>query len=103
MKYESYIIRSVLTNNEFGITKVDNLESICTRGFVKEEYSKIEQLINDKNINAIKNLPKQQDDFFEFIDILIFKDQNKRNFFVTAYDSNELSQDPQVIKIYIAS
>ena len=100
MQYNTYIIKSILANNQFGITEVNDIESLKSGIFFKDEYPEIEKLINDKNIEAIKLLPENQPEVREYLYIMIFKDQHKKKYVVTVYDSDELSQDPQVIEIY---
>ena len=36
----------------------------------------------------------------EYLDIMIFKDQNNKTYTTTVYDNNELWQDPQIIDIF---
>jgi hypothetical protein len=101
--WNSYVIRNILVNNPFGITELCNLESIKGKFFSSAEYPKIEQLIENGNIEEIKTLPgytPNMDFPREYLDIMTFKDQNMKEYIVTVYDSDELSQDPQVIKIF---
>ena len=68
---------------------------------MKNEYLEIERLIKDGNIEAIKSLTDNKSEVREFLDVMIFKDQNKKSYIVTVYDSDELWQDPQVIEIFV--
>lgn len=98
--FDLFVIRSILANNPFGIEKINFLESLSSRFFVKDEYPEIESLIFKGNIQAIKSLPSNKSQEREYLEVMIFKDQNQKEYIVTVYDSNELSQDPQVIEIY---
>lgn len=98
--FDTYIINSILANNQFGITAVTDIENINTGYFIKEEYGEVEKLIAEKNVHAIKSLRLTDTKADEFLTIMIFKDQRLKEYIVTVYDSNALEQDPQVIEIY---
>lgn len=100
MKYDDYIIRSILTNNQFGITIVNNLQSINSLYFVREEFPAIEKLIQSNDIKAIQNLSQNRVQTGEYLDIMSFTDQNGTFYVIAVYDSDALEQDPQTIKIY---
>ena len=48
-------------------------------------------------------MPDNQSQAGEYLDIMMFKDQDNKKYIVTVYDSIELSQDPQIIEIYSSS
>ena len=98
--YDIYVIQSVLENNEFGIQEVKNLRNLNARFFIQEEYPVIEKLILSKDIEGLKTLPANQRDWDEYLNIMIFNDQNDDEYIVTVYDSIELTQNPKVISIY---
>ncbi len=100
MKYNDYVIRGILTNNQFGITAVTDLKSINTLYLVREEFKFIEKLIQSNNIEAIQNFSQNGVKTGEYLDIMSFTDQNGNQFIVAIYDSDALEQDPQVIEIY---
>ncbi len=100
MDYDQYIIQSILANNEFGITTVNELHSLKTVDFVRDEYFKIEKLIKNNDIEAIKGINENDITGYGFLDVMVFKDQNDLRYIVTVYDDNRLEQDPQIIKIY---
>lgn len=99
-KYVNYIVKSILANNEFGITKVENIESIASRYFYKNEYPKIVDLIKNGDISGIKTLEGNNSEEREYLDVVLFNDQIKNKYLVTVYDSDDLLQDPQVIEIF---
>jgi hypothetical protein len=105
-KFDSFVARSILANNQFGITEVFILETLRSLYFDKKEYDIIERLIKEDNIKAIKEislrgqLPENKNGTSEYLEILRFKDQRGKDYIVTVYDSNELLQDPQIIEIY---
>ncbi|MGB8192749.1 MAG: hypothetical protein WCF67_12555 [Chitinophagaceae bacterium] len=98
--YDSYVVRSILANNEFNISEVRDLLSLKTRYFVQEEYAEIERMVLNKDIEAIKSLPDNKAEFGEYLDIVFFRDQENKQYIATVYDSIELTQDPQIIKLY---
>lgn len=98
--FDGYVIKNILTNNQFGISEVNNLKSLNSIFFVKEEYDKIKSLFRFGNIEALKTLPQNQSGIGEYLAIMIFIDQNEKKYIVTVYDSIALEQDPQVIDIY---
>jgi len=100
MDYNDYIIKSILANNQFEITKVYDLNNLKSIDFVSEQYNEIENLITANNIKAIKDTDENPQHDREYLDILSFKDQNNREYIVTVYDSDLLEQDPQIIEIY---
>jgi hypothetical protein len=99
-KYDALIVKDILANNEFAIQIISDLESIHTRYFVQPEYAEIKKLIQEKNIESIKKFRKDGIKRNEYLDIMTFRDQDKNQYIVTIYDSDELWQDPQVIEIY---
>lgn len=98
--FDEFVKRGILANNQFNIKEIIDLESIKSIFFVQEEYSEIEKLIFQKDIEAIKSFNENQKRTGEYMDIMIFKDQAQSEYIVTVYDSNALEQDPQVIEIY---
>lgn len=100
MSFNTYVVKSILNNNEFEITEVLDLESIKSIYFNKEVYIVIEALLKNSNIEAVKALEINEIKGSEFLEIMLFKDQIKGLYAVTIYDNNELSQDPQVIDIF---
>ncbi|GAB3926242.1 hypothetical protein [Mucilaginibacter myungsuensis] len=100
MEYDEYVVKSILANDQFGITAVTELDSLKVIYFVKEEYTAIEKLIQANDTEAIKMLSQNGSIGAEYLDLMLFKDQNAKPYLVTVYDSDALEQDPQVIKIY---
>ena len=100
--YDSYVIKSILSVNEFGITAVRNLESLKCIYFSRDVYLIMKELILNGNIQAIKNFLENNDEksFGEYLDILKFSDQCEHTYIATVYDSNEMWQDPQIIEIF---
>lgn len=98
--YDKQVIESILATNRFGIREVNNLESLKSIYFVEEEYKDIEKFIKAGDLAGIKAFHENQQNTGEYLDIMVFTDQNKKTYSVTIYDSNTLEQDPQVIEIY---
>lgn len=106
IKYDDYVIRDILADNQFGITSVNDLKSLNYFYFFREEFSAIEKLIQSNNIKAIKGFSQngvqtsKHSYMREYLDVMAFSDQNDKYYIVAVYDSDALEQDPQVIKIY---
>jgi hypothetical protein len=106
-KFDSFVVKSILNNNQFGINQVLVMESLCSLYFDKKEYDIIERLIKEGNIEAIKEMPtrkvlkENQNETSEYLEIIRFKDQRGQEYVVAIYDSSELWQDPEVIEIYL--
>jgi hypothetical protein len=98
--FDEHVIRGVLANNRFGITYVNNLESLKSIFFVQEQYAELEKFIKSGNLKAIKAFNENQSRTGEYLEIMIFTDQSENRYCVTVYDSNTLEQDPQVIEVY---
>jgi len=99
--FDGYVMRSILANNQFGITEVKNIESLKSISFIKEEYAVIENLIKNGDIEAIKTFSENQPRSGEYLMVMRFNDQTNKKYIVTVYDSDMLEQDPQVIEIYL--
>lgn len=99
-EFITYFVKSLLANNEFGITEVENIEAIASRYFLKNEYLEIVKLIKNGDISGIKALESNDSEEREYLDVFLFNDQNKNNYLVTVYDSDDLLQDPQVIEVF---
>jgi predicted patatin/cPLA2 family phospholipase len=99
--FESYVNKSILSNNEFGIKEVNNLENVWSGYFEQKRYEEIARLIKEGKIDQLQGLyDTSKDNFSEYLDIMRFKDQNENAFIVTVFDSDELTQDTQVIEIF---
>lgn len=98
--YNGYIIRSILARNQFNIKEINNLESLKSVCFFKEEYPIIECFIKEANIEAIKTFPTNELRSGEYLDVILFNDEKQKKYIVTVYDNDMLEQDPQVIEIY---
>jgi hypothetical protein len=100
--YEDYIRRSIIVNNRYGIKDIRNLENIRSTYLIRADYSKIVDLINNNEIEKIKNFKPGEIKVSEYITISKFLDQNGKKYIVTSYDS-DLSRDPQVLDIFSSS
>lgn len=98
--YNDYIVRSILINNEFGITEIKSIEDLIYMTLIREDYPGIVELIKSKDIDAIKRLTPPSITTSEYLSIMKITDVQDKQYIVTGYDSDELSQDPQVIDIF---
>ena len=99
-KYNEYIEKSILANNDFGISEIKTFEDLNSFCLIREEYPKIVELIKSMDMTAIKKLKPNLTKTTEYLSIMKIVDGNGREFVVTGYDSDDLSQDPQVIDIF---
>jgi len=97
--FESYVVKGIMGNNEFGIRSINHLESIKSMNLERENYPNIVQLIRKKDYDSIRELPAGVKDF-EYLEIMKFKDQDNMEYIVTVYSGDELSQDPQIIDVF---
>ena len=98
--YNKIIVKSILHNSLFRIEDVLDIEDIKSTYFVKNDYHKIEDLIIQCDIDALKNLPTNQNETMEYLDIIKFKDQSGNSYIATVYDNIELWQNPELIEVY---
>lgn len=99
-KYDKHIIKCILASNQFGITQVCGLVSIVLMNFVQKDYPEIRRMLQKKDIESLKKMADNLGKVNEYLDIMIFKDQNNKTYTTTVYDNNELWQDPQIIDIF---
>lgn len=98
--YDEYVIKNILATNQFNIEAVNNLESLKSKPFFKEEYPIIENLIKVGDIEAIKAFSGNGLCTGDYIDVMLFNNEREKKYIVTVYDNDLLGQDPQVIDIY---
>ncbi len=98
--YNAYIVNSILTNNKLGINNIKSIEDLKSLCLIREEYPKIVELIKNKDIEAIRNFKPSSVRTSEYLSIMKIIDEEGKVYVVTAYDSDDLSQDPQVIDIF---
>lgn len=97
--FDSYVINTIIANNEFGITDVNSLKSIKSMSLDREQYPYIKKLIIEKKFDKITQLPFGRNEF-EYLEILEFLDQSHCKYIVTVYSNDALESDPQVIDIF---
>ena len=68
--------------------------------FVQKDYPEIRRMLQKKDIESLKKMADNLGKVNEYLDIMIFKDQNNKTYTTTVYDNNELWQDPQIIDIF---
>jgi hypothetical protein len=99
-KWNDYLVKSIIANNEFGINGISDVVELSSGYFIKDEYAKIVLLIKEGNINALRSQVETTAEDREYLHVLSFKDQMNKNYVVTVYDGDELWQNPQVIEIF---
>ncbi|HWI93660.1 MAG TPA: hypothetical protein VNT20_20405 [Flavisolibacter sp.] len=99
-KYNEFIRKIILAEKEHRFTEVNELESVKYLRFNYEEYLTIKQLVKNNNWQQINAPQEPAGSFREYLEIVLFKDQNMMPFIAAIYDSDALEQDPQIIDIF---
>ena len=98
--YSNYVIKAIHSAKGQEFSAVGQLKCISSSLFVREQYS---ALLDSLKAGQFEYLPKEIEyagtKFREFIYIYSFVDQDRREWFATIYDSEELWQDPEVIDL----
>lgn len=97
--FESYVLSGIYANNEFGIEEIKEIKEVRTMAFERDNYQKIINLIKNENVDLINGLPEYPTDTSEYLIIMKVIDQDEKEYIVTVYDSDLITQDPQVIEI----
>ena len=98
--YNGYIIKDILSNNEFNIQKVINLKDINTFFFHQGIHAEVEKIINEKRFEDLVNETISQECCSDYLSIMSFEDEKEQKFLATIYDSDDLWQNPVVVKIF---
>lgn len=99
-KYDKYVRDSILAKNEFNIKEVNNLLSIKSFNLERDKYPLVIQLIKSNAIDDLKAMPIGNRTS-EYLEVMSFQDQQNNSYIVTVYDSDEITQDPQVADIFL--
>lgn len=98
--FDNYVVKSILANNQYGITEVNELANLASGYFVFEEYDRFKNLIQEGDLAAIKFIFKNQTESGEFLEVMQFKDQTGNVYIAIVYDGTELLQDPEVMDVF---
>ena len=98
--HNDYVIKDILVNNDFNIQKVINLKDINTFFFQEGIHAEVEKIINEKRFEDLLNETISQERCSEYLYIMSFEDEKDRKFLATIYDSDDLWQNPVVVKIF---
>lgn len=97
-RYFEFLSRKIIQENEVGIHEVTSLESKGTFPFSQMMLENIaKSLEHDKPIPNNEVTPIEE--FREYLDVFTIFDGQGRRFYVLVYDSDELSQNPVVLRI----
>lgn len=99
--FDDYVISDILNSNKYSITGVSEIESLTSLYFIEKQYPQILKLIDQRNLDAIKVFSNGDLKSTTILEIMKFKDQNKKDYLVTVFDSLALEQNPEVIEIYL--
>lgn len=98
--YVDYIKEAIISNKIHKVSSIDELTEIKSMVLLRNEYSDIQTLIKNGQIDSIKNLPDNNNKASEYLDVYTFIAQDGKKYIVTIYDSNELWQDSELWDIY---
>ena len=88
--FNDYVIKGILSNNEFNIQKVINFKDINTFFFHQGIHAEVEKIINEKRFEDLLNETISQERCSDYLSIISFEDEKAQNFLVTIYDSDDL-------------
>src|SRR6266540_2722122 len=88
--FNDYVIKDILSNNEFNIQKVINLKDINTFFFHQGIHAEVEKIINEKRFDDLLNETISQERCSDYLSIMSFEDEKDQKFLVTIYDSDDL-------------
>lgn len=98
--WDRIISNAILANKEIPISEVREIETVKTLFFTPGKYAEVKKLIEQKQVELILEGGFVINVFREYLIVVKFKDHHNKFFFATVYDSDELSQDPQIIDFF---
>jgi hypothetical protein len=101
--YELKVEKVILSNNEFKIQTLHNLQSVKSTMYNAEKYPLIKLLLQQDKWYRIKETSEMNASFGEYLDIVTFIDETGKKYIASIYDSDELWQDPEVLDILCLS
>jgi hypothetical protein len=100
-KGNEIIVKAILLNNQFGIIEVRELENLWSGYFDESTLKEVEVLIKSGNMKTLELLKRGRDIELGWIDVVKFKDQVDREYYVTVYEGFQFWQYPQIVEIYL--
>lgn len=99
--YSELIEKAILNTKELrDISTVVGLECLYSSLFTQDHYKQVFECIKSDNIDGLSKLESPtKSKFNEYLEVYGFFDQKDKYYLATIYDSDELSQDPQVIEL----
>lgn len=97
-RYYSYLSEKIKQENNYGINEIVMIESKGTFIYTVDGFNEIKKaLILNKpfplhNSDAVNELR-------QYLDVFFIEDQLARKFSIIVYDSDEFSQDPEIVEI----
>jgi hypothetical protein len=99
LNYNDSIELLIRADKLFEDTEIKNLKCEACSNYYHEKLDEIFELAKNENFEEIKHkfssTPKTFDDLLFFS----FSDQNNKKYVIIVYDSDELWQDPELLKI----
>lgn len=98
--YFKYIIKGILSDKDFGITEVSDLKEVKSYFFHPGIQGEVEKRILENNLDGLFDGSIAQAKTSDYYTVMSFKNQHGDLFLVTVYDTEELWDDPVVIKVF---
>lgn len=98
MEYYQKLIKSILTDDNFKITQVSNIEIVKALPSYHTYFNEIVSLLQNGNYKTLNEL-KDNSKSFDDIAVIKFMGNNNQEFYGIVYDDWELWTDPIVTKV----
>ncbi|MFI5129642.1 MAG: hypothetical protein ACHQFX_06615 [Chitinophagales bacterium] len=95
--WQKSVITAIISKPSFGIKTVTDLEDLGTWAYNEDNFSKICSQLEKGKFTNVTDLEENP---FEDITVIRFKDDKSNNYFGIVYDSWALEQDPEIMRIY---
>lgn len=100
--YSEHIIKAILSAKGNEIRAVSDIACISSAFFDRDQYpALLSRLKNGETEGLTNDIGHTENTFREYLYVYHFFDQDKRKWFATIYDSDELWQDPELIDLVL--
>lgn len=95
--YSEFVSSRIIEENDLGIEEILDIKSIATLLYDPDALEKVvEVIIQNKPLPPEATQTKK---FRAYLDLITIEDKRGRKFYVFVYDSDELWQDPTLLRI----
>ena len=99
LNYGDSIELLIRSNKLFEDTEIKNLKCEVCSNYYHEKLDEIFELAKNENFKEIKDKFSSTPKTFGDLLFFSFSDQNDKKYVIIVYDSDELWQDPELLKI----